>query len=139
MKVKSQSEVARPCLTLSDFMDCSLPGSSVHVIFQARVLEWGAIAFSVGMANYVPQALSGLPPVFVNKVLLEHNHTQSFTYILGLYGCFCTAIFELRSCNRDHLPCKTENIFCCFTEKHKADPWNRGESMSFGKLLLFSG
>ena len=111
MKVKSQSEVAQPCLTLSDFMDCSLPGSSVHVIFQARVLEWGAIAFSVGMANYVPQALSGLPPVFVNKVLLEHNHTQSFTYILGLYGCFCTAIFELRSCNRDHLPCKTENIF----------------------------
>ena len=42
----SESEVAQSCLTLSDPMDCSLPGSSVHEIFQARVLEWGAIAFS---------------------------------------------------------------------------------------------
>ena len=46
MKVKSESEVAQLCLTLSDPMDCSLPGSSVHGIFQARVLAWGAIAFS---------------------------------------------------------------------------------------------
>ena len=46
MKVKSESEVAQSCLTLCDPMDCSLPGSSVHGIFQARVLEWGAIAFS---------------------------------------------------------------------------------------------
>ena len=46
MKVKSESEVAQTCPTLSDLMDCSLPGSSVHGIFQARVLEWGAIAFS---------------------------------------------------------------------------------------------
>ena len=45
-KVKSESEVAQSCLTLSDPMDCSLPGSSAHGIFQARVLEWGAIAFS---------------------------------------------------------------------------------------------
>ena len=47
MKVKSESEVAQSCPTPSDPMDCSLPGSSVHGIFQARVLEWGAIAFSV--------------------------------------------------------------------------------------------
>ena len=46
MKVKSESEVAQSCPTLSDPKDCSLPGSSVHGIFQARVLEWGAIAFS---------------------------------------------------------------------------------------------
>ena len=45
MKGKSESEVAQSGLTLSDPMDCSLPGSSVHGIFQARVLEWGAIAF----------------------------------------------------------------------------------------------
>ena len=45
MKVKSQSEVAQSCPTLGDLMDCSLPGSSVHGIFQARVLEWGAIAW----------------------------------------------------------------------------------------------
>ena len=43
MKVKSESEVAQSCLTLSNPMDCSLPGSSFHGIFQARVLEWGAI------------------------------------------------------------------------------------------------
>ena len=48
MKVKSQSEVAQLCLTLSDLMDCSLPSSSIHGIFQARVLEWGAIALSMG-------------------------------------------------------------------------------------------
>ena len=46
MKVKSESEVAQLCLTLSDPVDRSLPGSSVHGIFQARVLEWGAIAYS---------------------------------------------------------------------------------------------
>ena len=44
MKVKSESEVAQSRPTLSDPMDCNLPGSSVHGIFQARVLEWGAIA-----------------------------------------------------------------------------------------------
>ena len=46
MKVKSESEVAQLCLTLSNSIDCSLPGSSIHGICQARVLEWGAIAFS---------------------------------------------------------------------------------------------
>ena len=46
MKVKNESEVAQSCLTLSNPMDCSLPGSSVHEIFQARVLEWDATAFS---------------------------------------------------------------------------------------------
>ena len=47
MKIKSESEVAQLCLTLRDPMDCSVPGSSAHGIFQARVLEWGAIAFSI--------------------------------------------------------------------------------------------
>ena len=47
MKVKSESEVAQSSPTLRDPMDCSLPGFSVHGIFQARVLEWGAIAFSM--------------------------------------------------------------------------------------------
>ena len=46
MKVKSESEVSQLCLTLSDPMDCSLPGSSIHGISQARVLEWGATAFN---------------------------------------------------------------------------------------------
>ena len=46
MKVKTEREVAQSCPTLNDPMDCSPPGSSVRGIFQARVLEWGAIAFS---------------------------------------------------------------------------------------------
>ena len=53
MKVKSESEVAQSCPTLSDPMDCSLPGSSVHGIFQAGVLEWGAIAFSCLLLVYI--------------------------------------------------------------------------------------
>ena len=52
MKVKSESEVAQSCPTLSDPMDCSLPGSSVHGIFQARVLEWGAIPFAIRAHDY---------------------------------------------------------------------------------------
>ena len=47
MEVKNESEVAQSCPTLSDPIDCSLPGSSIHGIFQARVLEWGAIAFPI--------------------------------------------------------------------------------------------
>ena len=50
-RLKSESEILQSCLTLCDPMDCSLPGSSVHGIFQVRVLEWGAIAFSDRTAN----------------------------------------------------------------------------------------
>ena len=57
MKVKSESEVAQSCPTLSNPMDCNLPGSSVYGIFQARVLEWVAIAFSdivmLGLHNFI--------------------------------------------------------------------------------------
>ena len=52
MKVKSESEVAQSCPNLFDPMDRSLPGSSVHGIFQARVLEWGATAFSEGVVHH---------------------------------------------------------------------------------------
>ena len=64
MKVKSEREVPQSCPTLCDPMDCSLPGSSVHGIFQARVLEWGAIVFSVQYG--------------------------SFSYIASLAGCLLT-------------------------------------------------
>ena len=60
MKVKSESEVAQSCLTLSDPMDCSPPGSSAHGIFQARVLEWGAIAFSNDYTEEVTNRFKGL-------------------------------------------------------------------------------
>ena len=47
MKVKSERQVAQLCVTLRDPMDCSAPGSSVHAVLQARVLEWGAITLSI--------------------------------------------------------------------------------------------
>ena len=67
MKVKGESEVAQSCPTLSDPMDCSPPGSSVHGIFQARVLEWGAIAFSTPTAVKVAGVTPRIPHVRVKR------------------------------------------------------------------------
>ena len=89
MKVKSEGEVAQSCPTLSDPMDCSLPGSSFHGIFQARVLEWGAIAFSSGV---LATENNRYRPVFhmvlrqfttalrtdVSRVYLESSHQCHF-------------------------------------------------------------
>ena len=59
MKVESKSEVAQSCAALSDPMDCSLPGSSIHGIFQAGVLEWGAIALEgAKLDTYIQLAVS---------------------------------------------------------------------------------
>ena len=72
MKVKSESEVTQSCPTLSDPMDCSPPGSSVHGIFQARVLEWVAIAFSVRQCYLVlNRLLSG--ECVISSVLSCHS------------------------------------------------------------------
>ena len=68
MKVKSESEVAQPCLTPSDPMDCSLPGSSVHAIFQARVLESDAIAFPKVNLKY-PQILTLYLNLLIGKIM----------------------------------------------------------------------
>ena len=74
MKVKSESEVAQSCLTLIDPMDCNLPGSSVHGIFQARVLEWGAIAFSRECTYYLPNPLTkGREATIFSYILLFPN------------------------------------------------------------------
>ena len=67
MKVKSESEFAQSCLTLSNPMDCSLSGSSVHGIFQARVLEWGAIAFSE-MLSYTNSIFS-IYIIFISYIM----------------------------------------------------------------------
>ena len=118
MKVKSESEVAQSCPTLSDPMDCSPPGSSVHGIFQARVLEWGAIAFSFIVYNrnlffillpmldiidvlnlynlQVKICLYGFHVhFFINNVeqsafFCHHNNPNAniFTHFLGLFSCF---------------------------------------------------
>ena len=71
MKVKSESEVTQSCLTLSDPMDCSLPGSSVHGIFQARVLEWVA---NKAKANSSLESGSWKPGTSLSPIL-EGHHT----------------------------------------------------------------
>ena len=68
MKVKSESEVAQSCLTLCDPMDCSLPGSSFHGIFQARALEWVVIAFSRSLSS-IAQSLFVILVVFTSSSL----------------------------------------------------------------------
>ena len=89
MKVKSESEVAQSCPTLSDPMDCSPPGSSIHGIFQARVLEWGAIAFSVINLDSI---LKGRDITLLTKVHL----VQSIVFPVVMYGCeSCSMKVEL--------------------------------------------
>ena len=80
MKVKHESEVAQSCLTLSDPTDCSLPGSSAHGIFQARVLEWGAIAFSNREAWHT--AIHGMAK---NQTKQLNNKFAQFFLILILH------------------------------------------------------
>ena len=77
MKVKSEGEVAQSCQTLSDRMDCSPPGSSIHGIFQARVLEWGAITFSIMDEQYM-----------LNKVSLNRNTHEARLFIDWLKEVF---------------------------------------------------
>ena len=67
MKVKSESEVSQSCPTLSDPRDCSLPGSSIHGIFQARVLEWGASSFFK------------IQPVNESKLFINNNRYHKTT------------------------------------------------------------
>ena len=73
VKGKSESEVTQSCPTLSDPMDCSLPGSSVHGIFQARVLEWGAIAFSSQASLSITNSWSLLKLTCIKSVM-PYNH-----------------------------------------------------------------
>ena len=93
MKVKSEIEVAQLCPTLSDPMDCSLPGSSIHGIFQARVLEWGAIAFSTmipyfqAFSLYVYLSFSPLHMLAENNDLARSRIITLTSKVLLLY-CF---------------------------------------------------
>ena len=77
MKVKSESEVAQVCPTLSYPMDCSLPGASIHGIFQARVLEWGAIAFSDGLVHRVTKIWTRLS-IKLEKAMATHSSTLAW-------------------------------------------------------------
>ena len=81
MKVKSESEVAQSYLTLSDPMDCSPPGSSIHGIFQARVLEWGAISLKIITKNKVGRiTLPGIKATWCTILF----------FIIGVYSFYTT-------------------------------------------------
>ena len=94
MKVKSESEVAQSCSTLRDSMDCSPPGSSIHGIFQARVLEWDAIAFSNMLSTLVISFLPRSKSLLISwlqspsAVILEPKRIKSVTVSnFTLYIC----------------------------------------------------
>ena len=92
MKVKRESEVSQSCPTLCDPMDCSLPGSSIHGIFQARVLEWGAIAFS------------DVAIQLINNVVLASDVQQSDSFIyIHIYIVFFSIYHRIL------------NSFLCYT------------------------
>ena len=80
MTVKSESEVTQSCPTLSDPMDCSLPGFSIHGVFQARVLEWGAIAFSNDQPRW---HIKKQRHYVANKVCL----VKAMVFPVVMYGC----------------------------------------------------
>ena len=97
MKVKSESEVAQSCLTLSDPVDCSLPGSSAHGIFQARVLEWVATAVSLKKAKWaikkgftfqVCTCNSLFYIIYICYILMTAGIFIS-TYLLLFFMCVC--------------------------------------------------
>ena len=93
MKVKSESEVAPSCPTLSDPMDCSLPGSSIHGVFQARVLEWAAIAFSYvciqGLLNKT------VTPLLRFCNLIQHISQQLLVTFQVIYKMYVTTALNL--------------------------------------------
>ena len=83
MKVKRESEIAQSCPTLSDLMDCSPPGSSVHEIFQARVLDWVAIAFSK-LGSLHSTKLPYLFPLMMPKWQSRYNFVDEKLLFLHL-------------------------------------------------------
>ena len=89
MKVKSESEVAQLCPTLSDPMDYSLPGSSLHGIFQARVLEWGAIAFSHWnkwrASNTKSTQTAEMSPIWCALNDFTHSAKQRFSLYVNIF------------------------------------------------------
>ena len=127
MKVKSESEVAQSCPTPSNLMDCSLPGSSVHGIFQARVLEWGAIAFS----------LSTPPVKHQNRVVPNHNTFFEIYWFSKLWEILvrclhiCSSKWSLMKMT-NHSYCAEGFICISFTLRHgwgshsclNVSPWN---------------
>ena len=94
MKVKSESEVAQSCLTLSDPMDCSLPGSSIHGSFQARVLKWGAFSWSMfSTALKKTFTLFGLIPAVLLATFTVILKRMWIFQVCACFMCLCIFFF----------------------------------------------
>jgi len=95
MKVKSESEVAQSYLTLHNPVDCCPPGSSAHGVFQARVLEWGAIAFSV-----FTWPILNIKANVVKAFLYHQLYTKCLTFMITFnpHMCMFVASFSLLNC-----------------------------------------
>ena len=87
MKVKSESEIGQLCPTPHDRMDCNLPGSSIHGIFQARILEWSAIAFSITNLDSILRSKDTTLPTKVHIV-------KGMGFPVVMYGCESWTIKE---------------------------------------------
>ena len=85
MKVKSETEVVQSYLTLNDPMDCSLPDSSIHGIFQATVLEWGAIAFSQNTLYWTLNSNQNFVLLCNDTPRPDHSHQPYYRKILWAY------------------------------------------------------
>ena len=114
MKEKSESEVTQSCPTLCDPMDCSLPGSSVHGIFQARVLEWGAIAFS---QNKLEKIYLQYCIVFIyTGVFMLSAYKMNFNTCINSFGLFFLIFIYLTalglSCGRQGLWSRLQHVGC---------------------------
>ena len=96
MKVKSESDVTQSCPTLPDPMDCSLPGSSIHGIFQARVLEWGAIAFSEDLLLETFKYTHFF--VWLAKDHITLSYQKSSSYRTTTLKFICHNIYVLLNC-----------------------------------------
>ena len=123
MKVKSESEVAQSCPTLSDPLDCSLPGSSVHGIFQARVLEWEAIAFSgfyaIGVAltdKMLDGWLSHLKQARAGRCTLKGR----------MMACKRWDCFSVQECDEDRMPLNRENVILRFQLRRNVETYCQG-------------
>ena len=115
-KVKSESEVAESCPTLSNPMDCGPPGSSIHGIFQARVLEWGAIAFS-SLSHLVVSNSLGSQGLYLARLLCLWNSAGKNTGV-GSHSLF-QGIFPTQGSKLGFLHCR--QILYCLS--HQGSPF----------------
>ena len=132
MKVKSKSEVAQSCLTLSDPMDWSPPGSSIHGIFQARVLEWGAIAFSRRDTGHTKDS------AFMVHLRKQASGTREVIKVHGTLGSLCLpSTCGLRSSDpgRAKSRCPTKSVPCGGPKKLNLGISVLGSARSAGPTL----